>query len=260
MPFVNANAIDLYYETHGAGPAVVLAHGRSGNHLSWWQQVPYFSRHCQVVTFDHRGFGQSLEGAHGPGRAMFVTDLQALLDDLRLERVSIVGQSMGGWTALGFAVQYPDRVHRLVLADTTAGIVDPRIARAYATRGPPPDDFVERALSPNYRQEQPAGTFLYSRIAELNPPWSEPLSTLLLSSDGPTADALAKLSVQTLFIVGEHDPVVSPQMAQVCAGLLPHARVEVFAGAGHSVYFEQPEQFNSLVFDFLSGTHREGPA
>jgi len=230
----------------------MFAHGRNGNHLTWWQQVPAFSKYFQAVTFDHRGFGQSFDVEGGPGRSMFVSDLLALVDYLGLGRISIVGQSMGGWTALGFAVAHPERVARLVLADTTAGIADPCVLRLIQSRPEPPQGFLERGLSEIYRQEDPAGTFLYSQIAALNPPHVEPLHSLLQSTEGPQADVLAALNVPTLFLVGEHDPVVSPEMAEACAGLFANAVVEVFRGAGHSVYFEQPRYFNERVLNFLA--------
>ena len=59
MAFASINGIDLYYETHGKGPAVVFAHGAGGNHLSWWQQVPVFAEEYRCISVDHRGFGQS---------------------------------------------------------------------------------------------------------------------------------------------------------------------------------------------------------
>lgn len=59
MATVNSGGAAIYYEVHGDGPAVVFAHGRSGNATSWWQQVAWFSRRFQVFVFDHRGFGRS---------------------------------------------------------------------------------------------------------------------------------------------------------------------------------------------------------
>jgi 3-oxoadipate enol-lactonase len=59
MPFATLNGIDLYYETHGSGPALVFTHGGGGNHLSWWQQVPAFSQHYTVVTAEE--FNRSVE-------------------------------------------------------------------------------------------------------------------------------------------------------------------------------------------------------
>src|SRR5687767_11320806 len=71
---------ELYYEVHGEGRPVVFAHGMGGNHASWFQQVPVFAQHHMVVTFDHRGFGNSREVEGGADRSRFVGDLKDLLD------------------------------------------------------------------------------------------------------------------------------------------------------------------------------------
>ena len=82
MALAPVNGIRLYYETHGKGPALVLAHGAGGNHLSWWQQVPHFARRYRCVVFDHRAFGRSHDVRDGPGRRAFAEDLRHLLDHL----------------------------------------------------------------------------------------------------------------------------------------------------------------------------------
>src|SRR3954466_5622846 len=83
MPFAPVNGIDLFYESHGTGPAVVFLHGRGGNHLSWWQQVPHFADRFRVITIDHREFGLTKEVKNGPGRKAFADDLHQLLDHLK---------------------------------------------------------------------------------------------------------------------------------------------------------------------------------
>ena len=110
MPKTRINGIELYYEVHGQGPAVVFAHGAGGNHLSWWQQVPVLARQYRCISFDHRGFAQSLDAPNGPGSQAFVQDLKGLLDYLEIERAALVAQSMGGRTCLGFTLAYPERV------------------------------------------------------------------------------------------------------------------------------------------------------
>ena len=69
MTSARINGIDLHYQVYGEGETVVFAHGAGGNLLSWWQQIPFFSRRFQCVTFDHRGFGHSLDEPEGPGAA-----------------------------------------------------------------------------------------------------------------------------------------------------------------------------------------------
>src|SRR5439155_642008 len=75
MPFLSRPSCELYYETHGSGPALVFAHGLGGSHLSWWQQIPHFRERYTCVIFAHRGFGPSREAPGGPGPPAVVEDL-----------------------------------------------------------------------------------------------------------------------------------------------------------------------------------------
>ncbi|MBI3756668.1 MAG: alpha/beta hydrolase [Deltaproteobacteria bacterium] len=83
MAFVETNGITLYYEVHGQGPVVVLAHPGDGNHLSWWQQVPTFARAYTCITFDHRSHGATRDLPDDPGAAAYAQDLAGLLDHLK---------------------------------------------------------------------------------------------------------------------------------------------------------------------------------
>ena len=129
MPFAPINGIELYYESHGSGPAVVFAHGAGGNHLSWWQQIPIFSQRFRCITFDHRAFGRTVDGDGDAkkGRRGFHDDLRALLDLLEIDELRIVAQSMGGRTAVGFSLLNPGRCRALVLAGTTGGAIDDEV-------------------------------------------------------------------------------------------------------------------------------------
>jgi 3-oxoadipate enol-lactonase len=248
MPKAQVNGIELYYEVHGDGPSIVFAHGAGGNHVSWWQQVPVFARQYRCITIDHRGFGQSPDVPNGPGSQAFVEDLTQLLDHLQIERVSLVAQSMGGRTCLGFTLAYPDRVQALVMADTTGGFGDARMAQRRAEgeaalTGPnqPP-----RTYARHFPEEQPAQAFLYEQIRTLNPPRRE------APVPGPSAAQVQALRTPTLLIVGEHDVIAPPELMKMFQSYIPHARLTEVAGAGHSVYFEKPEAFNRAVAEFLT--------
>jgi 3-oxoadipate enol-lactonase len=260
MPFVSSGAIQLYYEVHGpdpgTAPTIVFAHGAGGSHLSWWQQVPYFSSRYTCITFDHRGFGQSAEPDDGPGGAAFVEDLRTLLDHLHIERASLVAQSMGGWTCLGFALRYSQRVDRLVMCDTHGGLASEEIAQVWsaalqAAAGLPAG--VHPAGGTRMAQEQPALHFLYTQINALNPARSlNALGTLLSAAGAPTAADVHALDVPVLFIAGEEDIVIPPRMLEIAAGYFRHARLQPVPAAGHSVYFERPTVFNEIVERFLT--------
>ncbi|HUY18888.1 MAG TPA: alpha/beta fold hydrolase [Candidatus Binataceae bacterium] len=253
MPFANVNGIELYYEEHGEGPALIFAHGAGGNHLSWWQQVVAFAKQFRCVTFDHRGFGFSRETPHGPGPKAFADDLRGLLDHLKIDRAALVSQSMGGWTSLGFAVAAPERVSALALCDTMAGVDDPEVVEEMKLHGAPKGGLAQvltRVYAEDYPQREPAKAFLYRQISSLNlhvPPDLVPAMMNLRHR----VDALLEKRVPTMILVGEQDALTTPRLMEVIARRIPHARFIKVPGAGHSVYFEKPEQFNRALADFL---------
>ena len=112
----------LYYEVTGSGPAIVFAHGLGGNHMSWLQQVAHFAPRWTCVTFAHRGFAPSTAIEGGPNPADYADDLAALVSHLDLPDLRIVGQSMGGWTAIEYALRRPPALKGIVLAATTGPI------------------------------------------------------------------------------------------------------------------------------------------
>ncbi|MCY3845306.1 MAG: alpha/beta fold hydrolase [Acidobacteria bacterium] len=246
---VTLGDFDLYYEVHGAGRPVVFAHGAGGTHLSWWQQVPVLAEHVQCITFDHRGFGYSRDVDGGPGRAAFVEDLRGLLDHLEIEKASLVGQSMGGWTSLGFASKYPERVEALVLCDTPGGYSDPEVAELMAQR---PAEV--GAFAASFADREPALTFLYREIQRSTldrTPEGSPRSIGGLLEATTDIGPVVEHGIPTLFIVGEEDSIFPPAALRAVHRKMPGSEFALVEGAGHSVYFEKPNVFNHLLLDFL---------
>jgi len=241
----------LYYEVHGEGPAVVFAHGAGGTHMSWWQQVPVLSQKYKCITIDHRTFGYSRDVQGGPGRRAFVQDLRGLLDQLGIQKAALVGQSMGGQTVLGFASANPNRVSALIMSDTTGGYTNPEIVEIRRSLGAAPAG-IERAFAPGFAKREPAREFLYREIGALttaaNPAPATAAASPAVSTDiGPV---LAK-KIPVLFIVGEQDQLIPPPIIEAMHKKMPGSQLVKVAGAGHSVYFEKPEDYNKIVMDFL---------
>ncbi len=254
MPFAPVNRIRLYYQARGQGRALLFAHGAGGNHLSWWQQVPYFSRRFRCVVFDHRGFGQSQDEPQGPGRRAFAEDLRGLLDRLRIGELAVVAQSMGGRTAVGFAVRNPGRVRALVLAGTTGGAVNDEIRRAQEAHRRSPQgrrSLAQRAVSPRLRRERPELAYLYGLIGRLNPPRQRDFLAPIPGYRGSSAEALATLGIPILFLAGEEDTVTPPHILRMAHEQVPGSEFDVIDGAGHSAYFERADAFNRRVLRFL---------
>lgn len=253
MPKTPINGIELYYESHGEGPAVVFSHGRGGNHLSWWQQVASFSSEYRCITFDHRGWGLTSDQPNGPGPKAFVDDLIALLDYLKIDQAFLVSQSMGGITNLGFTLRHPKRVLGLVLGDTTGGIGDPTVVDLLQDVHPP-ENPLRRALSPGFIEQHPDLTVLFQQISLLNPEMPiSVVSSLFRDPNGPKASDLSNMTTPTLLIVGQEDLIFPPNVMRAAQALIPNSRLEIVPGAAHSTHFEQPEAFNRLVSEFFSG-------
>jgi 3-oxoadipate enol-lactonase len=263
MPFIKSADVNLYYETHGPpvgqAPAIVFAHGAGGNHLSWWQQVPHFRKRHTCVVFDHRGFGQSVEREGGRGGAAFTDDLLALLDALGIERATLVAQSMGGWTSLGFALRHPHRVERLLMSDTHGGLSSPEIDALMAEVPARIGALAKKGLSPAVGErmyvEQRELAFLYEEISALNPPRDpRALGGLLLAAGSPPLARVAELSMPLLIVAGDEDVLIAPRILELVAAAAPGSRLVRVPEAGHSVYFERANTFNAILDEFLCGS------
>jgi 3-oxoadipate enol-lactonase len=250
MPYFTSGRSRLFYEDVGEGPPVILAHGVGGNHASWFNQVPTLSKRFRTIAIDHRAFGNS-EDVEGIGASGYVDDLARLLDELHLEKVFLVAQSMGGGACAGFTCRWPDRVTALVHADSLAGVVLPQphademaalnVANAELSQS-------ERVLGPVIRAADPERTYLYLQIASFN---SVTRKTLKGATPKWSPDMLAATDVPVLFVAGEHDVLCPPRLVRVMHEAVPGSRFEVIAGAGHSAYFEEPAAFNALLLNYL---------
>jgi 3-oxoadipate enol-lactonase len=252
----------VQYEVGGTGPAIVFAHGLGGNHLSWWQSAPVFAERHRVVTFSHRGFPPSTAPGGVPDPQHYASDLVALLDHLGIDRTVIVGQSMGGWTAVETVLAAPERVAGIVMA-CTSGSFDydrfgdpqvkawressPKVVAGLVERG------IHRAAGARMADEQPDIHALYQAIDRLSfgLDKNEVGNRIRAMRTRGAADA-AKITCPALFVIGEEDPVICPDGIKLVAGTFPKARTVVVPVSGHSVYFERATLFNATVGTFLA--------
>lgn len=255
MPYLNVGDSKLYYEDHGHGQPLVLLHGVGGNHASWFHQVAEWHERYRVIVPDARGFGNSTD-AEGLGREAFVEDLTCLLNALDISSAVLVGQSMGGGTAVQMAKSKPDRVDALVLADTLFGLTLPERIREFMhtlnerTIGL---SQLERVLSPRFSSAHPEMARLYVMLASFN---SVNIHTLKGAQATVTPRDLAATNVPVLYIVGEEDVLFPPEAVKCVNEDTPGSRLVVMPRAGHSAYFEQPQEFNLHVERWLAEVSR----
>ena len=248
---------EIYYEVDGEGPPIVFAHGLGGNQLSWWQQLAHFAGTHTCIAFAHRGFPPSSAVPGNRAPDAYADDLAALIDELRVENVALVGQSMGGWTCLEYALREPKKVRALVMASTSGTIDynqlgDSSIAE-WSRRAPGALAELQKlgvhpAAGGRMAREQPALAQLYWQIAEMAPAaFREQVRERILQLRNRPPTLLAQLPMPVLFITGDEDWVFPPAAGPAFAALAPKGRAVRVPGAGHSVYFERAAQFNQLL-------------
>ncbi len=251
--------VHLHFVERGSGPPMLLVQGLGGDAVHWGEAfLRRLERRFAVIAYDHRGIGRSprLEGAASFSIPDLADDAVALLDHLGHADAHVLGLSMGGMVAQELVLRRPARVRTLVLAGTTAG--GPAALRTY-----PP--VVQALAGPLLRgagvPEALVGMVL-GRARQLGVAPDEATLRTILAQLGAigghdTLERLGSVAVPTLVLHGERDPAVPVANARILADAIPGARLEVLAGAGHIVFWQQPERCAELVADFALGAAAE---
>ena len=266
MPTIATNGINLYYELHGNGPLLVLIPGLGYDGWMYSRMIPGLAEQFQVISIDNRGSGLSDKPA-GPYTAqMLAADVIGLLDELGAAKAHIVGHSMGGFIAQALAIDYPERVDRLVLSATNFGgphhipITPPAMAVLTDVSGDPIERLrrgIAISTAPGFAESNAefVESWLQYRVAHpIDPAGYQAQLAIglgLLSEAASFEHKLGRVTAPTLLLFGEHDVVVPPGNAELLAAKLPHARVEILPNAGHVFPFETPEAANRAITRFL---------
>ncbi len=260
--FTTSDGLSLHYETHGfenAGPALVFLNGMTQTTRHWATHRRVLCQERRVLTYDARGQGESDAPTEVPSLDRHLSDLRELLDHLDITSVDLVGFSHGARIALGFTTEYPNRMRRLVLCSATAEptalartivrsweqILDLGGLAALSWASIPTiigNEFLEK------------NEFLLENIVRAAVDRNSDRGTRMLLkglSRFPDLEDLAgKITVPTLVISADHDPLVdlkgARKLAELCEGT--HELVE---NCGHTIPIERPEIFRELITEFL---------
>jgi len=247
------DGIEIYYETHGpkGAPCVVFAHGAGGNAASWWQQVPGFAEKYRVITFDHRAFARSRCSADQFSVLQFENDVLAIMDAEEIARAALVCQSMGGWTGVRLSAFHPDRVSCLVLANTPGAIPSEQLLQQMRNlpTGPDAPPVSTLAISEQFRKRDPMGACLYQSINDFTTT-APPIGNIMRPEVFLDEAQLSTFSVSTLIVTSDLDTLFPRDLLEATA-LKIGAKTAHVKDAGHSTYFEKPEEFNTIVAEFL---------
>ncbi|HVF66451.1 MAG TPA: alpha/beta fold hydrolase [Pyrinomonadaceae bacterium] len=249
----------IQYVDVGSGPVVVLLHGLGGNSLNWAFNFAALSAKYRVIAPDQIGFGRSDKPLINYRVGTYVDFLDKFLEGLNVERASLVGNSMGGWIAALYALKYPKRVERIVLAD----------AAGFA----PPKDFDLSALSglnPSTREQARylMNLVFFNPLLKSDANVDATLAARLSAGDGYTIQSLvesiyrnedmldgklAGVKQPTLIIWGREDGLTPlAREGEKFKKEMPSAQFVIFDGCGHVPQVEKAAEFNAAVLKFLS--------
>jgi pimeloyl-ACP methyl ester carboxylesterase len=254
----------LAWESAGEGPDVVFLHPGLWDGRVWDEQFGVFSRTYRVLRFDFRGYGRSSRPE--PGRSYsHVDDLAAVMDAASVERTALVGCSMGGSTAIDFALEYPSRVSALVLASSGMNAFDDRLtpeeeAELELLDAPVVEAMeagdIERAERARLRIWAPLGTEDEAgrRISEIA---FDNIHEMTMDETGrrdispPAIERLEQIEAPTLVLPADNDPLVFRRLSAILAERIPDARVVQIPETDHVVNMRRAAEFNRVVLGFL---------
>lgn len=254
---IRTNGIRLIGDDVGQGDPVVFVHAFPLNRRMWAPQIEVLSDRYRCLTVDMRGFGES-DAPVGPySLDLMASDLAGLLDAQKLDRVTLVGCSMGGYIAFAFWRRHARRLRALVLANTRSA-ADTEATRAgreaLAQRAeaeglaPVVASQVPRLLSPA------APTDLQEWVRDMieeATPQGVAGALRAMAARPESGDVLAQIACPTLVIAGGDDPVTPAAEMAAMAEQIPHATFVTLPGVGHLANLEASTPFNATLRSFL---------
>ncbi len=252
--------VKIHYLEAGSGPTVILLHGLGGNATNWFLNTSVLAQKFRVIVPDQIGFGRSAKPFLNYRVGTYVDFLDAFYKELKIERASLVGNSMGGWIAAAYALAHPERVERLVLVD----------AAGFA---PPVDFDINRLslLNPSTREgiKQLASLVFYNkqlftsdaaidlmltqRIAAGDGYTIQSLNQSIARREDMLDNRLAAIKHPTLLIWGREDGLTPlAEFGERFKKEIPHSQLIVFGECGHVPQVEKAADFNAAVMKFLS--------
>jgi pimeloyl-ACP methyl ester carboxylesterase len=250
----------IRYQEAGSGPAVVLLHGLGADGSSWASNIGALSAKYRVIVPDQIGFGKSDKPFINYRVGTLVDFLNGLLKELKIERASLVGNSLGGFTAAAFALAYPEKVDRLVLVDA-AGYAVPKDTdpRTFNILNPSTREGVRQVMSVVFYDKK-----MFANDAVVDMLFAKKMQTgdgytiqkfieSILRSEDVLDGKLDKIKQPTLLVWGREDALTPLAMGERFKQDIKGSQLLIFDKCGHVPQMEKAAEFNSAVLKFLSG-------
>jgi pimeloyl-ACP methyl ester carboxylesterase len=256
----NRSAVELHFKDYGSGYPLLILHGLFGMLDNWHSLSRRFAEHFHVFAVDQRNHGRSPH-TESFSYELMARDLLAFMDHHHLREAHIIGHSMGGKTAMQFALSYPERVSKLVVVDIAPkkyprkhdqileaiGLLD---IERYRSRGD-----IDEALKTNIG-DVAVRQFLLKNLrsdGEGRYRWKMNLDAIRRNYENVMGaiDSKTLYRKPTLFLKGVNSSYVTDEDEKEIKRLFPNSKIESILGAGHWIHAEAPEKFVNVTLDFL---------
>ena len=234
------NDIQLYYEIQGEGEPLLLLHGGFGHTAYWHEQTGVFAARYKVIAVDSRGHGRSSLSAQPLSYSLMASDVLALMDQLGIDKAHIVGWSDGGNIGLDIAIHHPERLLKLVAYGANY--------LASGVRSDVGDNAKFKAFIEQARLD-------YTRLSPTPAGWDAFVDNIskMWATEPAYSDAqMRSIKSRVLVLDGVDEEAIYIDHAKAMAALIPGAELVLMPGTGHFAMWEQPQEFNRIVLDFLA--------
>lgn len=262
MKTIRSNGIKISYDLRGEGEPLLLIMGLGADSSRWEDHVQIYENHFSCILMDNRGAGQSDKPPGPYTTEMMAVDAGGLLHELGLQKVHVMGISMGGAIAQKLALGYPDKVRSLVLSCTwpkcniyTATVFKQfKKVRASVSAA----EFVQHSQLWGFASayfEKHEETLLEAQEEAAADPMPQPQHAFSAQCDAcishDALDQLNRIQVPTLITVGDSDILTPVHFSKTIAERIPNSEMLLFPGCGHAHRTEDLKRFNQVTLDFL---------
>jgi pimeloyl-ACP methyl ester carboxylesterase len=239
--YAPVNGIHMYYAVYGAGAPVLLIHGGLGHADLWANQVKDLMKDHTVIVADSRGHGRSSRNAEAYSYDLMASDYVALLDYLKVDKVALVGWSDGGIIGLDIAMKHPERLSKLFAhaANVTVDGLEPTVMENKTF-----NDYIARMGEAYPKMSKTPGEF---------DAFVEQISQMWASQPNWSDAELAKITVPTAIVLGDHDEAITRAHTEHMAQVIPGAKLVILKDASHFAMLQDPKGYDKAVRDFIDG-------
>ncbi len=249
----------VHYVDAGTGSPVILLHGLADDIGVWESAIAPLAAKYRVVALDQIGFGRSDKPLLNYRVSTFVDFLDGFLNELKIERASLVGNSLGGWVAASFALAHPQRVDRLVLCDAAgyaavSKTMDPRALSALRLASREDIRYLGPLTFRDKRFYEDVDLAFKQHVSAGDNYTVNQLLDSMIRGEDVLDNRLAAIKQPTLILWGREDRLIPLNFAERFHKEITGSQLRVIDSCGHMPQVECPKEFVTAVLDFLNDT------